>query len=193
MKITIFTAVKYCSLLHGHVCVMTDLCLVWIALLRILAFVIPDILECLCHAAAVTSFIPCENESTVKPVLSGHSKIDKMKVLKTGGSLMQVKSIAECPGEHSAILFTCIKWLSVMEILSFEWPFKTGLTVLTNEWTKLRNEEWIYKRRWKRRKKPEWMNECITFKGDFKWDWNIKQQPWISSFSDFIDDFTLSK
>ena len=33
---------------------------------------------------------------TVKPVLSGHSKIDKMKVLKTGGSLMQVKSIAEC-------------------------------------------------------------------------------------------------
>ena len=29
-------------------------------------------------------------------VLSGHSKIDKMKVLKTGGSLMQVESIAEC-------------------------------------------------------------------------------------------------
>ena len=27
---------------------------------------------------------------TVKPVLSGHSKIDKMKVLKTGCSLMQV-------------------------------------------------------------------------------------------------------
>ena len=27
---------------------------------------------------------------TVKPVLSSHSKIDKMKVLKTGGSLMQV-------------------------------------------------------------------------------------------------------
>ena len=33
---------------------------------------------------------------TVKPVLSGHSKIDKTKVLKTDGSLMQVKSIAEC-------------------------------------------------------------------------------------------------
>ena len=27
---------------------------------------------------------------TVKPVLSGHSKIDKTKVLKTNGSLMKV-------------------------------------------------------------------------------------------------------
>ena len=33
---------------------------------------------------------------TVKPVLSGHSKIDKIKVLKTDGSLMQVESIAKC-------------------------------------------------------------------------------------------------
>ena len=33
---------------------------------------------------------------TVKPVLSGHSKIDKTKVLKTNGSLMKVESIAEC-------------------------------------------------------------------------------------------------
>ena len=33
---------------------------------------------------------------TVKPVLSGHSKIDKTKVLKTNGSLMKVKGIAEC-------------------------------------------------------------------------------------------------
>ena len=32
--------------------------------------------------------------STVKPVLSGHSKIDKTKVLKTNGSLMKVESIA---------------------------------------------------------------------------------------------------
>ena len=31
---------------------------------------------------------------TVKPVLSGHSKIVKSKVLKTDGSLMQVESIA---------------------------------------------------------------------------------------------------
>ena len=34
--------------------------------------------------------------STVKPVLSGHSNIDKTKVFKTNGSLMKVKSIAEC-------------------------------------------------------------------------------------------------
>ena len=33
---------------------------------------------------------------TVKPVLSGHWKIGKTKVLKTNGSLMQVKCIAEC-------------------------------------------------------------------------------------------------
>ena len=32
---------------------------------------------------------------TVKPVLSGHSKIDKTKVLNTNGSLMKVKSILQ--------------------------------------------------------------------------------------------------
>ena len=36
--------------------------------------------------------------STMKPFLSGHSKIDKTKILKTSGSLVQVKSIAECSG-----------------------------------------------------------------------------------------------
>ena len=47
---------------------------------------------------------------TVKPVLRGHSKTDKTKVLKTDYHLMQDKSIAECSkGEHSAILLTCIK------------------------------------------------------------------------------------
>ena len=35
-------------------------------------------------------------ENTVKPVLSGHSKIGKTKVLKTNGRLMKVESIAEC-------------------------------------------------------------------------------------------------
>ena len=33
---------------------------------------------------------------TVKTVLSGQSNIDNTKVLKTDGSLMQVKSITEC-------------------------------------------------------------------------------------------------
>ena len=37
-----------------------------------------------------------ENEKTVKPELRGHSKIDKTKVLMSNGSLMKVKSIAEC-------------------------------------------------------------------------------------------------
>ena len=33
---------------------------------------------------------------TVKPVLRGHTKIDKTKVLKANGSLMKVEGIAEC-------------------------------------------------------------------------------------------------
>ena len=36
------------------------------------------------------------DKTTVKPVLSGHSKIDKTKILKTNGSLMNAESIAEC-------------------------------------------------------------------------------------------------
>ena len=36
------------------------------------------------------------NTITVKPVLSGNSKIDKTNVLKTNGSLIKVESIAEC-------------------------------------------------------------------------------------------------
>ena len=35
-------------------------------------------------------------KNTVKPVLSGYSKIDKTKVLKINDSLMKVESIAEC-------------------------------------------------------------------------------------------------
>ena len=34
--------------------------------------------------------------NTVKPVLSGHLKIDKTKISMTNGSLMKVESIAEC-------------------------------------------------------------------------------------------------
>ena len=37
-----------------------------------------------------------ENYSTENTVLSGHSKIDKTKVLKKNGRLMKVESIAEC-------------------------------------------------------------------------------------------------
>ena len=36
---------------------------------------------------------------TVNPVLSGHSKIDKTKILMTNSSLMKVENIVECsPG-----------------------------------------------------------------------------------------------
>ena len=38
----------------------------------------------------------CSNLATVKPVLSGHSQIDKTKILMSNRSLMKVKSIAEC-------------------------------------------------------------------------------------------------
>ena len=46
------------------------------------------------NRAADLAFV-LANANTVKPVLNGHSKIDKRKV----GSLMQILSIAECsPG-----------------------------------------------------------------------------------------------
>ena len=47
---------------------------------------------------------------------------------------MQVKSIAEC-SKHSAILSTFIKLPFVFKIFLlsiFEWPFKTGFTVVTD-------------------------------------------------------------
>ena len=40
--------------------------------------------------------VRAENIFTVKPVLRGHSEIDKTKVFKTNDSLMKVESIAEC-------------------------------------------------------------------------------------------------
>ena len=45
----------------------------------------------------------------VKPVLSGHSKIDKTKVIKTNGSLMKSKVLQNALRVHFAILLTCIK------------------------------------------------------------------------------------
>ena len=47
---------------------------------------------------------------------------------------MKVESIAECSHlEHSAILLTCIKQILVLKTnvgLLFEWPLKTGSTVV---------------------------------------------------------------
>ena len=46
---------------------------------------------------------------------------------------MQGENIAECSGEHSAIILTCLKLPFVIKIFVlsiFEWPLKTGLTVV---------------------------------------------------------------
>ena len=72
--------------------------------------------------------------TTVKPVLSDYSKIDKAKILLTNGSLMKGKRIAEC--SHSAIILTCIKQKSVLITnfgLLFEWPLMTGFTYTNPE------------------------------------------------------------
>ena len=39
---------------------------------------------------------PLKHLSTVKPVFSGHAKIDKTKISITNGSVMKVESIADC-------------------------------------------------------------------------------------------------
>ena len=49
-------------------------------------------------------------QTTVKPVLSSHSKIDKTKILKPCSSIIHVKVL-----EHSAILLTYIKQLFVLK------------------------------------------------------------------------------
>ena len=70
---------------------------------------------------------------TLKHVLSNDSKKkDQTLFFKTVYRSMQVKSIAECSREHSAILSTCIKLPSVFKVFvlsSFEWPLKTSFTV----------------------------------------------------------------
>ena len=72
-----------------------------------------------------------------KAVLSGHSKIDKTKVFMTNGSLMKVKSIAECSPwsilqyfwpARGAFCNTFDLHEAILGLL-FEWPFKTGFTV----------------------------------------------------------------
>ena len=69
---------------------------------------------------------------TVKPVLSSHSKRRPKIGFKTDYRLMQVKSIAEC------ILQYVRPSLSKTFVLSiFEWPLKTGFTVLSNKYYNL--------------------------------------------------------
>ena len=57
-------------------------------------------------------------------------------VFKTNYRLMQVKRIAKCSMEQSAILLTFINLPFVIFVLSiFEWPFYTGFTVFLREHT----------------------------------------------------------
>ena len=73
------------------------------------------------------SFRFCKNAVVVvsysKTCLKRPLKINKTKVFKTDGSLIQV--------EHSAILLTCTKRISVLKTKFwsfFEWPLQTGFT-----------------------------------------------------------------
>ena len=75
---------------------------------------------------------PPQLKSTVKPVLSSHSIIDKTKVLKTDGSLMQVESIAECFLKAFCNTFDLDNVIIGPEnqyLVFFEWPLKTGFNL----------------------------------------------------------------
>ena len=61
------------------------------------------------HGTCTNICEPQLDHATVKPVLSGHSKKTNKKVFKTNNLLMQLKSIAECSLEQSALLLTRIK------------------------------------------------------------------------------------
>ena len=56
------------------------------------------------------------SHNMVNPILSGHSKIDRTKFLKTGGSnWCRSKVLQNAPREHPAILLNCIKRLLVLK------------------------------------------------------------------------------
>ena len=68
-----------------------------VCLMLVIAAIVPRII--VCFILAIVVIVPCDI-AYPKPVLydtlSGHSKIDKTKVLKSNGSVMKVESIAEC-------------------------------------------------------------------------------------------------
>ena len=86
--------------------------------------------------------------STVKPVLSGHSKrrpkIDFQDQLSFNAGQKYCRMLQ---GEHSAILSTFIKLPVVIKIFVlsiFEWSLKTGLTVLQIYTDNLLNNDNLY-------------------------------------------------
>ena len=70
---------------------------------------------------------------TVKPVLSGHSKITPKIGFQDRLSLNAGQTYCRMiQGEHSAILSTFIKLpfvINIFDLSIFEWPLKTGFTV----------------------------------------------------------------
>ena len=69
---------------------------------------------------------------TAKPVWNGDSIIDIRKILMTNGSLMQVKSIAECSLWSILQYFwpaSTDYWYWKPILFFLEWPFYTGFTV----------------------------------------------------------------
>ena len=74
--------------------------------------------------------------STVKPVLSGRSKIIPKLVFMTDYRLMQVKSIAECSkGSNLHFFWPPLSYhLSLRSVfcLFFDWPLKTGLLYINS-------------------------------------------------------------
>ena len=90
---------------------------------------------CQTSSKSPPSLAPGPFHCTVKPVLSGHSKRrPKISFLDSWSLNVGQKYCRMLQGEHSAIFLTFIKLLFVFEnfVLSiFEWPLKTGFTVLT--------------------------------------------------------------
>ena len=74
---------------------------------------------------------------TAKLVLSGHSNIDKTKVLKTNGRFMKVESFAECSRGAFCDTFDLHQGIIGLEnhflVFFFEWPLKTGFSVGLDE------------------------------------------------------------
>ena len=64
----------------------------------------------------------------MKPVLRGHSKLDKTNVLKPCSSSMQFKSIAVCSVGAFCNTFDLHLVSIGLETLFFGWPLKTGFT-----------------------------------------------------------------
>ena len=97
-------------------------------------FVGPDLgPNCLRSLSADNTSIGKELLCKVKPVLSGHLKIDKTKVLMENGSSMKVEPIAECsPWSILQYFWPALSdnWYGkpIFGVL-FEWPLKTGLAV----------------------------------------------------------------